>query len=457
MFDVIIIGGGPGGYTCAVRSAQLGLSVAVAEERHLGGVCLNRGCIPTKALSHTAEVLLQTKKGADFGVMANEVVLDIAKAVSKKDRISARHRAGVGYLMKKNKVSVLEGKARIESPGKVSVTAADGTTQLYETKNIVIATGAVPVTPRMFGYDGELVLTSDEMLTLKEVPGELLVIGAGVIGCEFASIYAAFGSKVTLVDMMPRILPMVDEEASALITSSFKKRGMEVIVGVGVKSVEKADARVAVTLEDGRRIEADRMLLSIGRRPFSSGIGAEEAGVGIGKAGEVAVDNRMRTNVPGIWAIGDVNNKMQLAHVASAQGMVCAANMAGKDASMEYFAVPNCIFTYPEVAQVGVGESGAKEAGIDYKIGKFPYSALGKASAMGENDGFVKLVADGEGRVIGGTIVGAHASDLIAEVALAVNNQLGLKDIAHTVHAHPTLAEGVMEAAEEAFGLAINI
>ncbi|HOG52602.1 MAG TPA: dihydrolipoyl dehydrogenase [Bacillota bacterium] len=457
MFDCLVIGGGPGGYTCAIRAAQLGLKVALAEARSLGGVCLNWGCIPTKALAHTADTLMAAKKGADFGVNCENVSFDMAKAMAKKDRITARHRAGVGFLMKKNGITVLNGRARIESAGKVKVTSADGTENVYETKNIVIATGSAPVTPGMFGYDGELVLTSDEMLTLKEVPGELLVVGAGVIGCEFASIYSAFGSKVTLVDVMPRILPMVDEEASALIAASFKKRGMEVITGVGVRSIEKTGSRVAAVLEDGRRVEADRMLLSIGRRPASEGTGAKEAGVGIGRAGEITVDNRMRTNVPGIWAIGDVNNRMQLAHVASAQGIVCASNMAGQNRTMDYFAVPNCVFTSPEVSQVGVSEAGAKESGIGYKVGRFPYSALGKASTMGEAEGFVKLVADADGRVIGGTVVGAHASDLIAEVALAVANQLGLKDVAHTVHAHPTLPEGIMEAAEEAFGLAINI
>ncbi len=457
MFDVLVIGGGPGGYTCAIRSAQLGLKVAVAERKHLGGICLNWGCIPTKALSHTAEMLANARRGAEYGINSEGVSFDIAKAMSRKDRVTAKLKAGVGYLMKKNGITVINGDARVESAGKVEVTAADGTKQLYETKNIVIATGSSPVTPKMFGYDGSLVLTSDEMLALKEVPGELLVVGAGVIGCEFASIYGTFGSKVTLVDVMPRILPMVDEEAAATVAASFRKRGMEVITGVGVKSVEKAEGRVAAVLEDGRRIEADRMLLSIGRGPNGSSAGAADAGVEIGEAGEIVVDNSMRTNVPGIWAIGDVNNRMQLAHVASYQGMVCAANMAGGNRTMDYYAVPNCIFTHPEVAQVGVSEDGAKSSGIEYTVGRFPYSALGKASAMGEPEGFAKLVADGSGRVIGGTVVGAHASDIIAEVTLAVTAGLTLKEVGHTVHAHPTLAESVLEAAEAAYGLAINI
>ena len=457
MFDVLVIGGGPGGYTCAIRSSQLGLKVAIAERKHLGGICLNWGCIPTKALSHTAEILANARRGAEYGINSEGISFDIVKAMSRKDRVTAKLKAGVGYLMKKNGITVLNGDARVESPGKVEVTAADGTKQLYETKNIVIATGSSPVTPKMFGYDGTLVLTSDEMLSLKEVPGELLIVGAGVIGCEFASIYGTFGSKVTLVDVMPRILPMVDEEAASIVAATFKKRGMEVITGVGVKSVEKTENRVAAVLEDGRRIEADRMLLSIGRRPNASAAGAAAAGVEIGNAGEIVVDNAMRTNVPGIWAIGDVNNKMQLAHVASYQGMVCAANMAGANRTMDYYAVPNCIFTHPEVAQVGVSEDGAKSSGIEYTVGMFPYSALGKAAAMGEPEGFAKLVADGAGRVIGGCVVGAHASDIIAEVTLAVTAGLTLKEVGHTVHAHPTLAESVLEAAEAAYGLAINI
>lgn len=457
MFDVLIIGGGPGGYTCAIRSAQLGLDVALAEDRHLGGVCLNNGCVPTKALSYTAEVLSMARRSQSFGVNAESVSFDMAKAMSRKDRVTIKGRAGVAFLMKKNKVTVLDGRASIESQGKVKLTSKDGAVTRYEARNIVIATGSKPITPAMFGYDGNLVITSDEMLTLSEVPERLLVVGAGVIGCEFASIYSAFGSKVTLVDVMPRILPMVDEEAASLVAASFKKRGLEVITGVGVKAVEKQDGLVTAALEDGRRIEADKLLLSIGRKPWHEGTGAKEAGVEVGKAGEILVDGSMRTNMPGIWAIGDVTNKMQLAHVASAQGTICAANMAGGSRTMEYYAIPNCIFTSPEVAQAGVSESGAKEAGIVYKTGKFPYGALGKASAMGESEGFVKLVADATGRLIGGTVVGAHASDIIAEVNLAIANQLGMTDVAHTVHAHPTLAEGVMEAAEASYGMAINI
>lgn len=457
MFDVLVIGGGPGGYTCAIRAAQLGLKVALAEKGQLGGTCLNRGCIPTKAFSHTAEALAAARRGEEYGIGCEGVRFDMARATSRKDRVTAKLRAGIAYLMKKNGVTVLNGAARIASQGKVEVTGPDGKAGLYETKNIVIATGSAPIKPSMFGYDGSLVLTSDEMLGLKEVPGVLLVIGAGVIGCEFASIFSAFGSKVTLLDVMPRILPMVDEEASSAVTSSFRKRGIEVLTGAKVKSVEKLEARVAAVLADDRRIEADKILLSIGRAPDLSGTGAAEAGVATGKAGEAIVDNGMRTNVPGIWAIGDANNRMQLAHVASYQGMVCAANIAGGSRAMDYFAVPNCIFTRPEVAQVGVSEEGAKSSGIEYRIGRFPYSALGRAAAMGETEGFAKLVADSEGRVIGGTVVGSHASDIIAEIALAAANGLTLKEVAHTVHAHPTLAESVLEAAEAAYGIAINI
>jgi dihydrolipoamide dehydrogenase len=282
MVDVFIIGGGPGGYSCAIRASQLGLKVALVEKEHLGGVCLNRGCIPTKTLSHTAEVLTWVRKGSEIGINSENVTFDLQKAMSKKDRVTAKLRAGTGYLMKKNGVDVHLGTARIINAGRVEVTDATGKSEVYETKNIVIATGSSPITPGVFGFDGERVITSNEMLALKEVPEALLVIGAGVIGCEFASIFSTFGSKVTLVDVMPRILPMVDEEASLLITASFRKRGMEVVTGIGVKSVEKKDGKVTATLDDGRALTVDKLLLSIGRRANGDAAGIKEAGIEIG-------------------------------------------------------------------------------------------------------------------------------------------------------------------------------
>lgn len=457
MYDVVIIGGGPGGYVCAIRAAQNGLSVALVEKDKLGGTCLNRGCIPTKALTHTAEVMDSAQRASELGLVIPEVGVDFPKVMSKKDRVVARLRGGINLLLKRGKIDVVSGVGALAGTREVEVTDTDGSVSRLEARNIVIATGSEPVTPRIFGYDGVNVLTSEDVLKLSALPKSFLIIGAGVIGCEFASIFRTFGSEVTLVDIMPNILPMVDDDVADVVRRSFKKRGIRIHTGTKIASVNIVDGHVEATTEDGSLFKAEKAILSIGRRPSTGGVGASDVGVGVGPLGEIIVDSKMRTNVPGIWAIGDVTNKAQLAHVASAQGLAVAGNIAGEQHDMEYFAVPNCIFTSPEVASVGVSERGAEEAGISYKAGKFPFVASGKAMAMAETDGFVKVIADGSRRVIGGQIVGPHASDLIAELALAVSKQLTLDDIAGTIHAHPTLAEAVCEAAEAAMGRAIHI
>lgn len=457
MYDVVIVGGGPGGYVAAIRGAQLGLSVALVEKDQVGGTCLNRGCIPTKALAHTAEVMEAAKRGAELGLAIPEVGIDFARVMSRKDRVTARLRGGVSLLLKRRKVDVVRGEGRLAGPGTVEATSADGSSVRVEARNVLIATGSEPVAPRIFGHDGVNVITSEEVLKLTSMPASLLIIGAGVIGCEFASIFRSFGSEVTLVDIMPNILPMVDDDAAAAVRASFQKRGIAIHTGAKITGVHVVDGMVEAATESGDVFRAERAVLSVGRRPFTGGVGAADVGIELGRAGEIIVDSHMRTNVPGVWAIGDVTGKMQLAHVASAQGMVAAANIAGGNREMDYFAVPNCIFTSPEVAAVGVTERGAQESGIEHKIGKFPFVACGKAVAMGESEGFVKVIADAAGRVIGGTVVGPHASDLIAEITLAVSRGLKLDDVAHTIHAHPTLAEAVCESAEDALGMAIHI
>ncbi len=457
MYDVVIIGGGPGGYVCAIRAAQNGLSVALVEKDKLGGTCLNRGCIPTKALAHTAEVMDSAQRASELGLVIPEVGVDFPRVMAKKEKVVAKLRGGVNLLIKRRKVDFVSGVGTLAGTRAVEVAAPDGSVSRLEARNIVIATGSEPITPRIFGYDGVNVLTSEDVLKLSALPKSLLIIGAGVIGCEFASIFRTFGCDVTLVDIMPNILPMVDDDVADVVRKSFKKRGIDIHTGTKIASVNIVNGQVEATTDDGSVFRAEKAILSIGRRPSTGGVGAPDVGIDVGPAGEIIVDSKMRTNVPGVWAIGDVSNKAQLAHVASAQGLVVAANIAGEKCNMEYFAVPNCIFTSPEVAAVGVSERGAQEACIDYKVGKFPFVASGKAMAMGETDGFVKVISDGSGRVIGGQIVGPHASDLIAELALAVSRQLTLEDIASTIHAHPTLAEAVCEAAEAAMGRAIHI
>ncbi len=457
MHDIVIIGGGPGGYVCAIRAAQNGLSVALVEKSQLGGTCLNRGCIPTKTLAHTADVLDAARRGAELGLIIPEARVDFARVMSRKDRVVGRLRGGVGLLLKRRKIDVVSGVGALAGSRAVEVTASDGSTTRLKARNIVIATGSEPIAPRMFGYDGVNMLTSEDVLKLKEMPESMLIVGAGVIGCEFASIFRTFGCEVTLVDIMPTILPMVDEDVAAVVSAAFAKRGIKIHTGTKITDVRVADGRVEATCDNGETLAAEKGVVSVGRRPSTGGVGASDVGVETGSSGEIVVDSQMQTNIAGIWAIGDVTGKSQLAHVASAQGLAAAANVSGCEHTMDYYAVPNCIFTNPEVAAVGVSERNAREAGIDYKVGKFPFLASGKAVAMGATEGFVKIIADGAGRVIGGQVVGAHASDLIAEIALAVSRRLKLEDIERTIHAHPTLAESTAEAAEAVMGRAIHI
>ena len=457
MHDIAIIGGGPGGYVCAIRAAQNGLSVALVEKDKLGGVCLNRGCIPTKALAHTADVMEAAGHAAELGLVISEVRLDFARVMARKDKVIAKLRGGVGLLLKRRKVDVFTGVGTLAGTRAVEATAPDGSTTRIEARNIVIATGSEPVAPRMFGYDGVNMLTSDDVLKLKELPESVLIVGAGVIGCEFAGIFRTFGCEVTMVDIMPNILPMVDEDVANTVRAAFVKRGIKIHTGTKITSMTVTDGRVEAACEDGKTLVAQKGVLSVGRRPTTGGVGAADVGIDTGDAGEIVVDSQMRTNVPGVWAIGDVTGKSQLAHVAAAQGLAVAANVAGQSRSVEYYAVPNCIFVSPEVAVVGVSERSAAESGIDYRAGKFPFVASGKAVAMGASEGFVKIITDGAGHVIGGQVVGAHASDLIAEIALAVSRRLKLDDIEQTIHAHPTLAEATAEAVEAVVGRAIHV
>jgi len=399
----------------------------------------------------------EASRAAELGLIIPEVRLDFARVMARKDKVIAKLRGGVGLLLRRRKVDVFSGVGTLAGTRAVEATASDGSTARIEARNIVIATGSEPIAPRMFGYDGVNMLTSDDVLKLKELPESMLVVGAGVIGCEFASIFRTFGCDVTMVDIMPNILPMVDEDVANIVRAAFQKRGIKIHTGTKITSVKVTDGQVEAACEDGKTLVAQKGVLSVGRRPTTGGVGAVDVGIDTGDAGEIIVDSRMRTNVPGIWAIGDVTGRSQLAHVASAQGLAVAANVAGQSRSVEYYAVPNCIFTNPEVAAVGVSERNAQESGIDYRVGKFPFVASGKAVAMGAPEGFVKIIADGAGRVIGGQVVGAHASDLIAEIALAVSRRLKLEDISETIHAHPTLAESTAEAAEALMGQAIHV
>ena len=455
-YDVMVIGSGPGGYVCAIRAAQLGSKVAIVEPRELGGTCLNRGCIPTKALLETANVFRHAKEGEKFGVLADNPRLDLAKAMAYKESVVTKLRNGVGFLMKKNKIDVLVGRGKLAGPKQVVVTDAGGATKTYATEKIVIATGSVPARPKAFPIDGKLVMTSDEMLTLDSVPKTLLVVGGGYIGCEFASMFREYGSEVTIVEMLPRILPLNDEDISAELTRSFKKAGIKIHTDTKVEAMTVSNGQVKVKLSGGKELSFDKALISIGRAAVTEGLGLEEAGVQLdGKF--IGINAHCQTSVPNIYAIGDVTGKMMLAHAASKQGIIAAEHLHDHDARMSYRVVPAAVFTHPEVSNVGLSEAQAREKGVKVKTAKFQFQALGKALVLGDPVGFVKIVADEEtGEVLGVHMIGPHVSDLIAEAALAMRLEATVRDIAHTIHTHPTLAEATGEAAEGWLGHMIH-
>jgi dihydrolipoamide dehydrogenase len=454
-FDVVVIGAGPGGYVAAIRAAQLGAKTALIERNSIGGTCLNRGCIPTKALYYSAKALEAARHAAEFGVNVGEVSFDLAKAVERKDGVVKKLVGGIEQLLKGNKVEVIRGDGFVEAAGKVRVTRADGTEEL-SCRSIIIATGSEPAMIPAFNIDKKNILTSTEMLDIKKVPESLLVIGGGVMGCEFASMFSSFGSKVMIVELLPTILSTEDKMVSRTIAKRYKETGVQVLTEVQVESVKAEEGRVKTTLKDGREFITEKVMVAIGRSFNSAGMGLDKAGVTVEK-GRISVDDRMETNVKGIYAIGDVTGKMLLAHVASVQGIVAANNAVGKEARMDYSVIPAGIFTDPEIASVGLREKDAEEKGINVSVGRFPYAASGKALGMGETEGFVQIVSDpATDKVLGCSIVGAHATDLIGEVALAMKTGATVKDITETIHAHPTLPEIVMEAAEDVHGMAIH-
>ncbi len=456
-FNLVVIGGGPGGYVAAIRGAQLGGKVALIEKDSLGGTCLNRGCIPTKALYYSALRIKAVKEAAEFGVDTGTVKFNMARAVERKDGIVDKLVGGVAGLLKGNKVEVFKGRGFIEGAGKVRVMDESGEAETISADAVIIATGSEPALIPAFNIDGKNVITSTEALNLTEVPESMLIIGGGVMGCEFATIFSAFGTDCIVVELLDSILATEDRMVSRLIAKGFKTGGVTVMAGVQVEDVTVAgEKRVKTTLKDGRTFITEKVLVSIGRAFNSTGLGLDEAGIEV-ERGRIVVDERLETTVKGVYAIGDVTGKMLLAHVASTQGEIAAANALGKDLKMDYSVIPYGIFTDPEIASVGLKESDAKERGIDVSVGRFPYAASGKAMGMGETEGFVQLLADkGTDVVLGASIVGGHATDIISEVALAVKAGLKVKDIMETVHAHPTLPELVLEAAGDAHGEAIH-
>jgi dihydrolipoamide dehydrogenase len=461
--DVIVIGAGPGGYVAAIRAAQLGKKVAIVDKQWLGGVCLNVGCIPSKALLKNAEVAhLLRERGKEFGFQVDGLTLDYAAAVKRSRQVSDRLVKGVGFLMKKNGVEVHLGTAVVEKPGAVGVTASDGSRKTLTAKDIIVATGSGTAMLPGVQADGEHVLTYLEAILQERLPESVVIIGAGPIGLEFATIWNAYGVAVTVVEMLPRVAPLEDEEVSQELAKAFTKRGIKLLTGARVEKVVagKTGVQVHVTGEAGAQsVEAEQALVAIGFKPNSGGLGLEAVGVKLDGRGAIEIDARMATNIPGIWAIGDVTGKLMLAHVASAMGIICAENIAGAETTtLTYHNLPRAIYSQPQVASFGLTEAQAREQGLEYRVGRFNFQANGKALGMGDYAGWVKILREARyGEILGAHLVGPEVTELLPELTLAQQMELTPAEIARNVHAHPTLSEVLMEAAHAAEGHAIHM
>ena len=447
-FDIAIIGAGVGGYVAAIRAAQLGARVALIERERVGGVCLNWGCIPTKAMVSSIELLLELERAEEFGIIVAEPAFDFARMMSRKDGVVERLVSGVESLLQMHKVDVISGVGEFVSPTQVKVNGESP--REIEAQKLIIATGSKPAMPPVPGLDLPGVVTSNEVVSLKEPPDNLVIVGGGVIGVEFASIFNALGTKVTIVEMLPSVLTTVDEELARRHQQVLRRQGVDVHTKSPLKEVRQRDGGLEVVYEEPTgegAVVADMVLIATGRVPHTDGLNLEKIGVKVDR-GAIAVNEHMSTNVPGVYAIGDVAGGFMLAHMASREGEVAAEHALGRESSMDYRAVPNCVFTMPEIAGVGLTEQEAKASGIPYKKSRFPFTASGRALAMGQTAGMVKMIChEDTGQVLGLHIMGPHATDLIAEGALAVRSGATADDIVQTIHAHPTLPEAVREAA----------
>ncbi|MFL0248576.1 dihydrolipoyl dehydrogenase [Candidatus Clostridium stratigraminis] len=456
--DIVVIGGGPGGYVAAIRAAQLGAKVCLIEMDKLGGTCLNRGCIPTKALYRNAELLNTLKHIDEFGINVEALTVDVSKIHLRKQGVIDQLVGGVDQLLKANDVLVLNGKAEFKDKNTIKVNLKDNSTEEITAKNIIIATGSAPSIPPIEGADSEGIYTSENILNFESIPKTLAIIGGGVIGMEIACIFNSLGTKVNVLEFLPNIIAQVDGDITKRLTVSLKKKGIEINTGTKVNKIERQENGYVIFGEGKKgeiKVEAEKLLISAGRSPMTQGLKLEAVGVDFDRKG-IKVDSNYETSVKGIYAIGDVNGKVMLAHAASHQGMFAAEKILGVSEEVPSDIVPGCIFVFPEIATVGITEEEAKTRGLTYKTSKFMFGANGKALALGEGEGFVKVIAS-EDKIIGVHIMGPHASDIIHEGTLAIANNISLKEIKNTVHAHPTLSEAFLEAAMGINGEAIHL
>lgn len=441
LYDVAVIGAGPGGYVAAIYASRLGKKVAVMEREYLGGTCLNRGCIPTKALLASAGLLDDLKGSSSFGIDITSFKVNFEKIFDRKEKIVKNLRQGIESLFMARGITLIKGDARLISRN--TIFSAGRT---IEAKSIIIATGSRPLEIPGLKFDHENILSSDDILGFKNVPPSLTIVGGGAIGCEFAAIYSSFGTKITLVEMKGELLPHVDTEIAKRLGLILKRKGVEVFTDSMVERVENKGGSVRAFLSSGKEVLSEKMLVCAGRVPNSQNLGIGELGIKMAGA-NIETDAHMRTNIPDIYAVGDVTGRFQLAHVASYEGMVACENISGLDKTADYRGVPNCIYTEPQIAFVGISEEEAKGSGADYKISRFPFSALGKAQAVSKTEGLVKLIAEKKtGRILGVHILGADATNVIAEAVLAIKKGLTAQELAETIHAHPTFPEGLAEA-----------
>jgi len=455
---VIIVGAGPAGYVAAIRAAQLGAEVSLIEEAQVGGTCLNRGCIPTKSLLASTETLSLIRHAKKLGIEVEGIKPDFTRMMERKNEVVSRVVKGVEYLLKANKVKLVKGKASFLDLHKVEVKTNEGKEKI-EGDFTIIATGSKPVLLPFIDFNHPAVLTSETTLELTQIPQSLLIVGAGVIGCEFASIFGPLGTQITMVELMDTILPQEDKRISLMMKQILQKKGINIFTDTRLEEItDYQKDSLTARLDNGEKISAEKMLVCVGRSPYTDYLGLENLDLRLDQKGNILVNERMQTSEQRVYAIGDVVGGYLLAHVAFEEGIVAAENALGVDSKIDYTSIPNCIFTSPQIATVGLTLDKARERGIEARIGRFRFSASGKAQALDETDGFVQLVVEEEsGEVLGGQIIGPHAADLVHEIALAVRWELTVDEIGGTIHAHPTLSEAVMEAAKKAQGKPIHM